>query len=98
VGSAGIAADKFLPYAVETFDNLSHYLPEAAKNIASGQHPGDSANIVMMGATADHIVGDSTDAGLNLAMPQAVKSLYDRVIAAGHGGSTWSSLYEVIVR
>jgi hypothetical protein len=57
VGSAGIAADKFLPYAAETFDNLSYYLPEAAKNIASGQHPGDSANIVMMGATADHIVG-----------------------------------------
>jgi 3-hydroxyisobutyrate dehydrogenase-like beta-hydroxyacid dehydrogenase len=50
----------------------------------------------MMGATADHIVGASTEAKLDLALPQAVESLYDRAIAAGHGGSTWSSLYEVI--
>jgi hypothetical protein len=33
VGSAGIAADKFLPYAAETFDNLSYYLPEARKTL-----------------------------------------------------------------
>jgi 3-hydroxyisobutyrate dehydrogenase-like beta-hydroxyacid dehydrogenase len=39
----------------------------------------------------------ATEAKLDLALPQAVKSLYDRAIAAGHGGSTWSSLYEVIV-
>jgi 3-hydroxyisobutyrate dehydrogenase-like beta-hydroxyacid dehydrogenase len=50
----------------------------------------------MMGATADHIVGASTEAKLDLALPQAVKSLYDRAIAAGRGGETWTTLYEVI--
>jgi 3-hydroxyisobutyrate dehydrogenase-like beta-hydroxyacid dehydrogenase len=97
VGSAGVAPEKYLPWAGDVFDNLSYYLPEAAKNIASRQHPGERANIVMMGATADHIVGASTEAKLDLAVPQAVKSLYDRAIAAGHGGDTWSSLYEVMV-
>jgi 3-hydroxyisobutyrate dehydrogenase-like beta-hydroxyacid dehydrogenase len=96
VGSAGVAPEKYAPWAAEVFDNLSYYLPEAAKNIASHEHPGEGANIVMMGATADHIVGASTEAKLDLALPQAVKSLYDRAIAAGHGGDTWSSLYEVI--
>jgi 3-hydroxyisobutyrate dehydrogenase-like beta-hydroxyacid dehydrogenase len=96
IGSAGIAADKYLPYASEIFDNLSYYLPEAAENIARRQHPGERANIIMMGATADHIVGASTEAKLDLALPQAVKSLYDRAIAAGRGGETWTTLYEVI--
>jgi 3-hydroxyisobutyrate dehydrogenase-like beta-hydroxyacid dehydrogenase len=96
VGSAGVPPDAFLRFATETFDNLSYYLPEAAENIASGQHPGDAASIVMMGATADHIVGASTEAKLDLALPQAVKSLYDRAIAAGQGGETWTSLYKVI--
>jgi hypothetical protein len=27
-----------------------------------------------------------------------VKSLYDRAIAAGRGGETWTSLYEVIAK
>ena len=98
VGSAGLGPDAFLRYATETFDNLSYYLPEAAENIASGQHPGEAASIVMMSATADHIVGASTEAKLDLALPQAVKSLYDRAIAAGHGGETWTSLYKVIVQ
>jgi 3-hydroxyisobutyrate dehydrogenase-like beta-hydroxyacid dehydrogenase len=97
IGSAGVAPDKYLPYATEIFDNLSYYLPEAAENIARRQHPGERANIVMMGATADHIVGASTEAKLDLALPQAVKSLYDRAIASGRGGETWTTLYEVIV-
>ncbi|WP_029114969.1 NAD(P)-dependent oxidoreductase [Mycobacterium sp. URHB0044] len=96
VGSAGVAPETFLRHATETFDNLSYYLPDAAKNIATHEHPGEGANIVMMGATADHIVGASTEAKLDLALPQAVKSLYDRAIAAGHGADTWTSLYEVI--
>jgi 3-hydroxyisobutyrate dehydrogenase-like beta-hydroxyacid dehydrogenase len=29
-------------------------------------------------------------------LPEAVKSLYDRAIAAGHGKENWTSLYEVI--
>jgi 3-hydroxyisobutyrate dehydrogenase-like beta-hydroxyacid dehydrogenase len=98
VGSAGVAPEKYVPWAAEVFDNLSYYVPEAAENIARGQHPGERANIVMMGATADHIVGASTEAKLDLALPQAVKSLYDRAIAAGRGGETWTSLYEVIAK
>jgi 3-hydroxyisobutyrate dehydrogenase-like beta-hydroxyacid dehydrogenase len=52
----------------------------------------------MMGATADHIVAASAAAGLDTALPEAVKSLYDRAIAAGHGSDNWTSLYEVVTR
>jgi 3-hydroxyisobutyrate dehydrogenase-like beta-hydroxyacid dehydrogenase len=50
----------------------------------------------MMGATADHIVTASRDAGIDTALPEAVKSLYDRAIAAGRGKESWTALSEVI--
>ena len=31
-------------------------------------------------------------------LPEAVKSLYDRAIAAGHGRDNWTSLYEVVAQ
>ncbi len=52
--------------------------------------------LLMMGATADHIVGASNAAGIDVALPNAIKSHYDRAAAAGHGRDNWTSLYEVI--
>jgi 3-hydroxyisobutyrate dehydrogenase-like beta-hydroxyacid dehydrogenase len=96
VKSAGVSAHKFLPYAKETFDSFSMYLEGAAENVEARTYPGDGASVTMMGATADHIVGASGEAGLDLELPKAVKSQYDRAIAQGHGKSGWASLYEVI--
>ena len=51
---------------------------------------------LMMGATADHILRTSTQTGVDIELPTAVKSHYDRTIAAGHGTKNWTALYEVI--
>jgi len=45
---------------------------------------------------ADHVVVASSDAGIDVGLPNAVKAMYDRAIAAGHGADGWPSLYEVI--
>ncbi|MBP2321044.1 3-hydroxyisobutyrate dehydrogenase-like beta-hydroxyacid dehydrogenase [Kibdelosporangium banguiense] len=94
--AAGVSAEKFVPYAKETFDTMSMYVPGAAENVDTRTYPGEGASVTMMGATADHIVGASKESGLDLALPNAVKSQYDRAIAQGHGKSGWPSLYEVI--
>lgn len=96
VGSAGVSAETFLPYAVDNFNTISFYLADAARNIDSGDHPGDLANVTMMGATADHIAGASAAAGIDAGLPDAVKALYDSAIARGHGRDSWTSLFEVI--
>jgi 3-hydroxyisobutyrate dehydrogenase-like beta-hydroxyacid dehydrogenase len=94
--AAGVPAEKFVPYAKDTFDTLSLYVPDSASNVDTRTYPGDGASVIMMGATADHIVGASKEAGLDLELPKAIKSQYDRAIAKGHGKSGWPSLYEVI--
>jgi 3-hydroxyisobutyrate dehydrogenase-like beta-hydroxyacid dehydrogenase len=96
ISAAGVSAETFMPYAAELFNTVSSYLTDAARNVDEGHHPGDLANVTMMGATADHIVGASTDAGIDVGLPGAVKAQYDRAIAAGHSADGWTSLFEVI--
>jgi 3-hydroxyisobutyrate dehydrogenase-like beta-hydroxyacid dehydrogenase len=96
VGSAGVSARDFLPYARDTVNSIAFYLEETAREIDERRYPGDDANAAMMGATADHIVAASRDAGIDTALPEAVKSLYDRAVAAGRGKESWTVLSEVV--
>ncbi|GAA4528922.1 NAD(P)-dependent oxidoreductase [Amycolatopsis samaneae] len=96
LGTAGVTAETLVPYAVENLTLVSSLLGESAGYVDSGKHPGDQANVLMMGATADHIHAASRDAGIDVTLPAVVKGLYDRAIAAGHGRDSWTSLVEII--
>jgi 3-hydroxyisobutyrate dehydrogenase-like beta-hydroxyacid dehydrogenase len=99
VGSAGVSAAAFVPEAIETLAGIGPMLEggaEVVQQLEQGSYPGDLSTTTMMGATAAHIVGASRAAGIDLALPLAVQSLYERAIEAGHGGDNWTSLLEVI--
>ena len=99
VGSAGVTAAEFLPEAIQTVldtPDMIGGVAEVARELDEGKHPGDLSTVVMMGATADHIVGASESAGIDVALPRAVRSHYERAAAAGHGRDNWTSLFEVI--
>jgi 3-hydroxyisobutyrate dehydrogenase-like beta-hydroxyacid dehydrogenase len=98
VGSAGVPAKELMPYVKDNIGLAAMFADETARHVDERSYPGDLSTVTMMGATADHIVAASTAAGLDTALPDAVKSLYDRAIAAGHGNDNWTSLYEVITR
>ncbi|TQM37805.1 NAD(P)-dependent oxidoreductase [Pseudonocardia cypriaca] len=98
IGSAGVAAKELAPYMRETLELAAMFVDETAAHVDARSYPGDLSTVVMMGATADHIVAAGTAAGLDTVLPEAVKSLYDRAIAAGHGSDNWTSLYEVVTR
>jgi 3-hydroxyisobutyrate dehydrogenase-like beta-hydroxyacid dehydrogenase len=93
--AAGIPAREFLSRSAPGED-VAVFLPDAARAVDEGSYPGELANVLMMGATADHVVGANRSAGLDTALPDAIKSLYDRAIARGHGRDGWASLVEVI--
>jgi 3-hydroxyisobutyrate dehydrogenase-like beta-hydroxyacid dehydrogenase len=96
LGAAGVDAATFLPYAREFSDTLSYYISDTARAFDRSEHPGDQGTAAMMGATADHIVAASTELGIDATLPLAVKSLYDRTIAAGRGKDSWTATIEVI--
>ncbi|GAA3392575.1 NAD(P)-dependent oxidoreductase [Cryptosporangium minutisporangium] len=100
VTAAGVRAEDFLPDALVTLTDIPAMLGDEAKELArrleAGEHPGTLSNARMMGATADHIVRTATASGVDTGLPDAVKSQYDRAIAAGRGDQDWTALYEVI--
>jgi 3-hydroxyisobutyrate dehydrogenase-like beta-hydroxyacid dehydrogenase len=99
VNAAGVPVGSFLPDALDTFRDIPVMLEgghELARSLETGVHPGDLSTVLMMGATAEHIVRTSEALGIDIRMPEAVKSHYDRAIAAGHGTQNWTALYEVI--
>jgi 3-hydroxyisobutyrate dehydrogenase-like beta-hydroxyacid dehydrogenase len=96
VTAAGIPAREFLPRAVAGIQDVAVFLPDAARAADEGSYPGELASVLMMGATADHVAEVNRGSGLDTALPDAVKSLYDRAVARGHGRDGWASLIEVI--
>ncbi|WP_328471462.1 NAD(P)-binding domain-containing protein [Actinoplanes sp. NBC_00393] len=99
VTAAGVPASDFLTDAMTTLTDIPAMVgsgAELAAVLTAGEHPGDLSNALMMGATADHILRTSEKAGVDRELPAAVKSHYDRAIAAGLGKRDWTALYEVI--
>ncbi|MDA3627964.1 NAD(P)-binding domain-containing protein [Saccharopolyspora sp. WRP15-2] len=96
LGSAGVPAKDFAPWAAEVFQLVVHFLPESAEQVDNDDHPGHLSTATMMGATADHIVAASGEAGIDLDLPRAIKAHYDRAIAAGKGGDNWTRLIDGI--
>jgi 3-hydroxyisobutyrate dehydrogenase-like beta-hydroxyacid dehydrogenase len=98
VASAGVSVKELAPYMTDNLNLAAAFADETARHVDARSYPGDLSTATMMGATADHIVAASKAAGLDTTLPDAVKSLYDRAIAKGHGRDNWTSLYEVIKR
>ncbi|MFC7549762.1 NAD(P)-dependent oxidoreductase [Plantactinospora sp. GCM10030261] len=99
VASAGVDPADFLPDALQTLTDIPAMVGDGAslaRELAAGEHPGDLSTALMMGATAEHILRTSEASGVDAELPKAVKSHYDRAIAAGMGKRNWTALYEVI--
>lgn len=96
VTAAGVPAGDFLPGALGMLTGIPAMIGDVTANLESGTHPGELSTTLMMGATADHIVRTSEASGVDTGLPLAVKSQYDKAIAAGHGAANWTALYEVI--
>ncbi|MET7400121.1 NAD(P)-binding domain-containing protein [Dactylosporangium sp. NPDC005572] len=99
VAAAGVPPADFLPGAMGMLTGIPAMVGDGvdlARQLEAGEHPGDLSTARMMGATADHILRTSRQSGVDAALPEAVKSHYDRAIAAGHATRNWTALYEVI--
>lgn len=57
----------------------------------AGEREADQRAAIMMGATADHIVLATEEAGVDPALPHAVQEHFRRAIASGRGRDTWTS-------
>ncbi|CAM3119952.1 NAD(P)-dependent oxidoreductase [Stackebrandtia soli] len=98
LATAGVSAAEAAPYATETLRLAADIIDMSVPAVDADDHADVGASTAMMGASADHILGASRELGIDTTLPEAVKTHYDRAIAAGHGASGWTSLYRTILR
>jgi len=99
VSATGVPVGDFLPDALDTLTGIPQILDgghDLGTQLETGVHPGDLSTVLMMSATADHILNTNDASGVDTELPRAIKSHYDRAIDAGHGTDNWTALYQVI--
>jgi 3-hydroxyisobutyrate dehydrogenase-like beta-hydroxyacid dehydrogenase len=99
LGSSGITAAEAVAELMPTLAGIPAMLA-AGKNVGAqidaGVHPGELSTVTMMGATAEHIADTSEAAGIDLALPHAVRAHYRRAAADGHGTDNWTRIIDGI--
>ncbi|CAN5125764.1 NAD(P)-dependent oxidoreductase [soil metagenome] len=94
VGSEGVSATRFLPYADRIVSVLQGTMVELAAEVDRGEHPGDADNLEMELRALDHIVGASESRGLDMTVPELPRSLVRAAISAGHGRDGFSRVID----
>jgi 3-hydroxyisobutyrate dehydrogenase-like beta-hydroxyacid dehydrogenase len=96
LGTAGVLAREYAPLADELVELARSAFGVAAANIDTNEHPDDGASAQMMAVGVEHIAAAVAAAGQDTALPDAVRSLYERMVDAGYGGDSWTRMIDVI--
>ncbi|MGH3240889.1 MAG: NAD(P)-dependent oxidoreductase [Spirillospora sp.] len=103
LGTAGVSAEQFRPFAAATVRDLATdgpmgFLKIITETIDAGVHPGDDHTLRMQAVSADHVVEAAREAGIDPTGPLALRDLFWRAVDAGHGSEGLSSVIEVLRR
>lgn len=98
VGADGISAEAFLPYAQQIVAILPETLAGLARDVDAAEYPGDEDTLDMEDAALNHIVDASVARSIDPTVPDAVRALARRAIAAGHGSDGFSRVVEQFQR
>lgn len=96
VGSHGIDATTFVPYAKRIVSILPDTIEALAGDVDRGDYPGDEDNIAMEVAALEHIVHASESVRLDSRLPAVMRDLGREAVASGAGGQGWSGIFEVL--
>jgi 3-hydroxyisobutyrate dehydrogenase-like beta-hydroxyacid dehydrogenase len=94
LGATGVDATTFAPVARQVTETVAGWLPDNAQQIDDGAYPAVDATIETHRAAMDHLIHEAEVLGVDADLPRFVKSLADRAVAAGQGGSSYAAMVE----
>ncbi|MFF7247554.1 NAD(P)-dependent oxidoreductase [Embleya sp. NPDC008237] len=94
VGTAGVDATAFAPFARQIAAGVAEWLPGYAEQIARGSYPAEVSALETDVRAMAHLIEESEAVGVNAELPRLIKAMADRSIAAGHGGEQYPVLIE----
>lgn len=97
-GAEGVATTEFASVAVGYLPFVTALLPDLARQIEEGRYPDRDGTLEVHAAAMDHLVQTSRAHGIGADVPELIKDLLERGIAAGHGADGMASFIEAVKR
>ncbi|WIY03504.1 NAD(P)-binding domain-containing protein [Amycolatopsis mongoliensis] len=96
VGTEGVEPSTFTPMALSWHSAVGGFLPGIGAQVASGNYETDVSALDINAAGLGLLVETSRAQGIGFSVPAAVRELFDRAVAAGHGAHAIASVIEEI--
>ncbi|WP_410668734.1 NAD(P)-dependent oxidoreductase [Amycolatopsis sp. cmx-4-68] len=96
VGTEGVTPSTFTPTALSWLSAVGGFLPGIGEQVASGDYETDVSALAINAAGLGLLEETSRGQGINPAVPAALRELFDRAVAAGHGAHAIASVIEEI--
>jgi 3-hydroxyisobutyrate dehydrogenase-like beta-hydroxyacid dehydrogenase len=94
LGAAGVDASAFAPIASKGVQTVNDWVSGYARQIDDGAYPALDSTIDTHRAAMEHLIHESESLGVDAGLPRFIKSLADRAVADGHGGSGYAAMIE----
>lgn len=94
VGTEGIAAKEFLPFATGWLTGVGSFLPGIAAQVDDETYPADEATLDTQLPPIRHLVHESEIRGVDVELPRFTEALVERAIGQGHGGDSYARIVE----
>lgn len=94
VGTAQVDAATFAPFVNEGIAAMAEWMTGYADQIDAGTYPADDSTIDTHRAAMDHLVEESASLGVNLELPELVRTMADRAVAEGRGGDSYAAMID----
>lgn len=94
VGTAGVDAATFAPFANKLIGTVTDWVSDYAQQIDDGTYPALDSTIDTHLAAMEHLIHESESLGVNADLPRFVKALTDQAVSDGHGGNSYAAMIE----
>ncbi|MFF5565107.1 NAD(P)-dependent oxidoreductase [Streptomyces sp. NPDC012623] len=94
VGTEGIAATEFAPFASMLYTGVGAFVPRYAQQIADGRYPADDSSLGTHLAGIRHLTEESGNRAVDERLPRYIQGLMERAVARGHADDSFARLVE----
>ncbi|MEU3818902.1 MULTISPECIES: NAD(P)-binding domain-containing protein [unclassified Streptomyces] len=94
LGTAGVDASAFAPFAKRAAGTVTDWLAGYAEQIDTGAYPALDSTLDTHAAAMDHLVHESESLGVSAELPRFLKALAARALADGRGGDGYAAMIE----
>ncbi|MYZ39577.1 MULTISPECIES: NAD(P)-binding domain-containing protein [unclassified Streptomyces] len=94
LGAANVKASTFAPFANNWIGAVTNFVTAYAGQIDAGDYTAHDATIDTHLATMIHLIHESEATGISAELPEFVKALTDRAVAAGQNGLSYAAMID----